>query len=73
MGSYQFKGRSRCGFKSKEILTILILDAYFCVLSSFFFFLVNGRKTYVFLEFCCEYLFRNKIENYESLMQFPNV
>lgn len=73
MGSYQFKGRSRCGLKSKEILTILILDAYFCVLSSFFFFLVNGRKTYVFLEFCCEYLFRNKIENYESLMQFPNV
>lgn len=66
MGSYQFKGRSRCGFKSKEILTILILDAYF-------FFFVNGRKTYVFLEFCCEYLFRNKIENYESLMQFPNV
>lgn len=38
MGSYQFKGRSRFGFKSKEILTILILDAYFCVLSSFFFF-----------------------------------
>lgn len=71
MGSYQFKGRSRFGLKSKEILTILILDAYFCVLSSFFF--VNGRKTYVFLEFCCEHLFRNKIENYESLMQFPNV
>lgn len=66
MGSYQFKGRSRFGLKSKEILTILILDAYF-------FFFVNGRKTYVFLEFCCEYLFRNKIENYESLMQFPNV
>lgn len=36
MGSYQFKGRSRFGLKSKEILTILILDAYFCVLSSFF-------------------------------------
>lgn len=36
MGSYQFKGRSRFGLKSKEILTILILDAYFCVLSFFF-------------------------------------
>lgn len=70
MGSYQFKGRSRFGLKSKEILTILILDAYFCVLSSFF---LSTVERHVFLEFCCEYLFRNKIENYESLMQFPNV